>query len=238
MTAPTPILELRSVRKEYGPPSRRSVALRDVSLQLPAGVWLALTGPSGAGKTTLLNLLAGLDHPTSGTIQVLGQNLSTLSADARTDFRRRSVGFVFQFFNLLPTMTAWDNVALPLVAERLPRREITARTAAMLEAVGVAHLGARRPAELSGGEQQRVAVARALVMRPRLLLADEPTGNLDRAAGAAILGLLRDTVDRSGLSIVMVTHSTTAAAAANAVRTLEDGRILDAGGGAQCQVAS
>ncbi len=224
-----PVLDARDLSKVYEQGPRRVTALAAVSLELAAGTWLAITGSSGSGKTTLLNLLAGLDLPTSGAVWVAGTQMSTLGADARTDFRRRNIGFVFQFFNLLPTMTAWDNVALPLAAERLSRAEIEHRTAATLEAVGLTGLARHRPCELSGGEQQRVGIARALVMRPRLLLADEPTGNLDRASGDAVLALLRGVIERTGLAIVMVTHSPSAAAAADMALIMEDGRMVASG---------
>ncbi len=227
MADATPILEVRGLSKTYGERSPQITALRDVSFHVPAATWLAITGPSGAGKTTLLNLLAGLDRPTAGSVWVQGQELSTLAPDARTDFRRRHIGFVFQFFNLLPTMSAWDNVALPLLAERRPRREIAERTEAALASVGLGHRTAHRPAELSGGEQQRVGIARALVMRPRLLLADEPTGNLDRASGDTVLALLRRLIDQNGLAIVMATHSIRATEAADRMLTLEDGRLSE-----------
>jgi putative ABC transport system ATP-binding protein len=184
-------------------------------------------GPSGSGKTTLLNLVAGLDRPTSGEVWVAGTRLSDLDAEAATVFRRRNIGFVFQFFNLLPTMTARDNVALPMLADRLPRREAQRRALAALELVGMVDRAAHRPSELSGGEMQRVAIARALVMRPKLLLADEPTGNLDTTTGDEILRLLRQAVDEYGLSIVMVTHSYLAAAAMDRVLFIQDGAIVD-----------
>jgi putative ABC transport system ATP-binding protein len=184
-------------------------------------------GPSGSGKTTLLNLLSGLDRPTSGEVWVAGTRLSDLDAEAATVFRRRNIGFVFQFFNLLPTMTARDNVALPMLADRLPRREVDARALAALEKVGMVDRAAHRPSELSGGEMQRVAIARALVMRPKVLLADEPTGTLDTTTGDEILRLLRHAVDEYGLSIVMVTHSYLAAAAMDRVLFIQDGVIVD-----------
>ena len=202
-------------------------ALRGVSLSLAPRGTIALMGPSGSGKTTLLNLLAGLDRPTSGEVWVDGTRLSDLDAEAATVFRRRNIGFVFQFFNLLPTMTARDNVALPLLADRLPRREANLRALAALEKVGMVDRASHRPSELSGGEMQRVAIARALVIRPKLLLADEPTGNLDTTTGDEVLHLLRQAVDEYGLSIVMVTHSYLAAAAMDRVLFIQDGAIVD-----------
>src|SRR4029450_60398 len=181
-------------------------------------------GPSGSGKTTLLNVIAGLDLPTVGEVYVTGQRLRDLGADEATAFRRRHIGFVFQFFNLLPTMSARDNVALPLMAEHLPRREVEQRTTEMLQAVGLLPRADHRPSELSGGEQQRVAIARALAMRPQLLLADEPTGNPDRAAGEESL---RRATEGCGLSIVRVPHSYTAAAAMDRVLVIRDGVIAE-----------
>jgi putative ABC transport system ATP-binding protein len=184
-------------------------------------------GPSGSGKTTLLNLLAGLDRPTAGEVWIDGTRLSEMDPEEATVFRRRNIGFVFQFFNLLPTMTARDNVALPLLADRMPRREADLRALASLERVGMVDRASHRPSELSGGEMQRVAIARALVMRPKLLLADEPTGNLDTHTGDEILRLLRQAVEEYGLSIVMVTHSYLAAAAMDRVLFIQDGVIVD-----------
>ena len=172
-----PILDVRQVSKVYRRGPVEVQALHDTSFAVAAGETVAIMGPSGSGKTTLLNILSGLDRPTTGEVRVGGERLSDLDSDAATTFRRRHIGFVFQFFNLLPTITALDNVTLPLLADRVPRREAEHRSADLLAAVGMTHRAHHRPFELSGGEQQRVAIARALVMRPRLLLADEPTGN-------------------------------------------------------------
>lgn len=202
-------------------------ALRDVTFSLDRGRMLALMGPSGSGKTTLLNIMAGLDQPTTGEVVMAGQRVATLDSNAATIFRRRTLGFVFQFFNLLPTMTAWDNVALPLLAERLPWNDVQARTRGALDAVGLAHRADHRPSELSGGEMQRIAIARALVMRPQVLLADEPTGNLDTSTGDEILTLLRDAVTRYELAVVMVTHSHIVASAADRLILLGDGCMTD-----------
>src|SRR5215831_11222277 len=179
MPAVRAVLEIQGVSRSYRRGETEVQALRDVSLTVREGGSVAIMGPSGSGKTTLLNIVSGLDRPTVGEVFVDGQRLSDMGPDEATAFRRRHVGFVFQFFNLLPTMSARDNVALPLLADRRPRREVEQRTAEMLDAVGLRARADHRPNELSGGEQQRVAVARALVMRPRLVLADEPTGNLD-----------------------------------------------------------
>jgi putative ABC transport system ATP-binding protein len=224
---PAVILEVRGVSRSYRRGGSEVQALRDVTFTVGAGGSVAIMGPSGSGKTTLLNVVAGLDVPTAGEVVVAGQRLRDLSQDEATVFRRRHIGFVFQFFNLLPTMSARDNVALPLMAEHLPRREVETRAAEMLQAVGLAHRADHRPSELSGGEQQRVAIARALAMRPPLLLADEPTGNLDSSAGDEILHLLRRATESFGLSIVMVTHSYTAAAAMDRVLVIRDGAIAE-----------
>lgn len=221
------ILEVRDVARTYQRGRYAVDALRSISLSLPSKGSIALMGPSGSGKTTLLNLLAGLDRPTSGEVWIDGTRLSDLNPEEATVFRRRNIGFVFQFFNLLPTMTARDNVALPLLADRLPRRDADQRALAALERVGMVDRASHRPSELSGGEMQRVAIARALVMQPKLLLADEPTGNLDTHTGDEILRLLRQAVDEHGLSIVMVTHSYLAAAAMDRVLFIQDGVIVD-----------
>ena len=221
------MLDVRDVSKVYRRGAVDVPALRGVSFTIGRGQSMAVMGPSGSGKTTLLNIVAGLDRPSAGEVRVDGQRLSDLDAEAATAFRRRHIGFVFQFFNLLPTMTARENVALPLLAERLRRREVEERTIAMLDAVALGHRAEHRPSELSGGEQQRVAIARALVMRPRLLLADEPTGNLDSVAGEEILALLREATSTFALSIVMVTHSYIAAAAMDRVATMRDGTLTE-----------
>jgi putative ABC transport system ATP-binding protein len=227
MPEPRAIVEVLEVMKTYRAGATEVCALRGVSFTLGAGQMLALMGPSGSGKTTLLNIMAGLDQPTSGEVRVAGERVSALDADAATVFRRRTIGFVFQFFNLLPTMSARDNVALPLLADRIGREEIRDRTEEALAAVGLSNRADHRPSELSGGEMQRIAIARALVMRPKVLLADEPTGNLDTATGDGVLGLLRHAVTTYDLAVVMVTHSHLAAATADRMILLSDGRITD-----------
>ncbi len=222
------MLDVQGVSKTYRRGNLEVRALRDVTFHLPAGRAVAIMGPSGSGKSTLLNVLSGLDRPTSGTVVIDGARLDRLGAEAATVFRRRNIGFVFQFFNLLPTMPALDNVALPLIAEGLAHREVMRRAADGLAAVGLAGRAEHLPDELSGGEQQRVAIARALVMRPRLLLADEPTGNLDTVTGEEVLRLLRAAVD-GGLSLVMVTHSPAAARIADRILVIQDGQLQEAG---------
>ncbi len=224
------VLIARDVSKVYRRGDCEVPALRGVSFAVERGGFVAITGPSGSGKTTLLNILAGLDRPSAGEVRVGGERLSDLDPEAATAFRRRHIGFVFQFFNLLPTMSAYDNVALPLLAERRPRREVERQVGEMLDAVGLAGRARHRPSELSGGEQQRVAIARALVMSPELILADEPTGNLDTATGGDILALLRHTIATFGTAIVMVTHADLAAEAADRVLCIRDGVMAEYGG--------
>jgi putative ABC transport system ATP-binding protein len=199
-------------------------ALRGVSLEVPAGQFTAVMGPSGSGKSTLMHLLAGLDTPDAGSVHIAGQDITRMSDRELTKLRRTHIGFVFQSFNLLPTLTAEENVALPLsIAGRKPDRAVLD---ALLERMGLAERRGHKPAQLSGGQQQRVAVARALIAQPTVLFADEPTGNLDSAAGASVLQLLRDAVDTDGQTTVMVTHDARAAATADRVLFLADGRIV------------
>ncbi len=204
-------------------------AVDDVSLSIPRGEYLALLGSSGSGKSTLLNLMAGLDRPTSGAILANGQNLAALSPLDLARYRRNTVGMIFQSFNLLPRMTLEENVELPLRLAEVDRSERAGRVGEALERVRLTHRVGHRPAELSGGEQQRVAIARALVNRPKILLADEPTGNLDSATGEAILSLLRDLQKQLGMTIVMVTHERTLAERfADRLATMGDGKLLGA----------
>ena len=200
-------------------------ALAGVSFTIPPGSFVALLGPSGCGKSTLLNLLGTLDRATAGRILVEGRDLAALSEDERDLYRRRTAGTVFQFFNLLPTMTALENVALPLLLDGVKPDEANARAARGLADVGLASKEGAYPYELSGGQMQRVAVARAMANGPRLLLADEPTGNLDSRTGAQVLDLVADLVSRAGLTVVMATHSAEAAARAGLVLRLRDGRL-------------
>src|SRR5271165_7511048 len=202
-------------------------AVDDVSLAIPEGQFLALLGSSGSGKSTLLNLIAGLDRVTSGLILARGQDLAALSALELARYRRTTVGMVFQSFYLLPRMTLEENIELPLRLAEVERAERTGRVRETLERVGLTHRIGHRPAELSGGEQQRVAIARALVNRPKILLADEPTGNLDSATGEAILSLLRDLQTQLGMTIVMVTHERPLAERyADRLATMGDGKLL------------
>jgi len=202
-------------------------ALRGVSLTIEEGELVAVTGPSGSGKSTLLHLLGGLDVPDEGRVVIAGQTLGTLSDDALTVFRRRRIGVVFQAYNLLPTLTAAENVALPLLLDDVPRRAIDARVAEALQAVGMLARRSHRPAELSGGEQQRIAVARALVVEPALILADEPTGSLDSRTAAEVLELFRDAARARGRTILMVTHDRDAAAVADRELHMVDGALTN-----------
>ncbi|WP_238010137.1 ABC transporter ATP-binding protein [Dactylosporangium sp. AC04546] len=223
------VVTLEAVRKRYSSKAGPVEALRGVSLAFAAGTFTAVMGPSGSGKSTLLQCAAGLDRPTGGTVRVAGTDLATLSETRLTLLRRDRIGFVFQAFNLLPSLTAEQNVALPLrLAGRRPPR---ARVREVLAAVGLADRARHRPAELSGGQQQRVAIARAIVTAPAVLFADEPTGALDSRTGRDVLGLLRGMVDdphgEHRQTIVMVTHDPLAASYADRVVFLADGLVAD-----------
>jgi putative ABC transport system ATP-binding protein len=220
-------LALEHVCRIYAMGEASIRAVDGVSLEVPAGEFLALLGSSGSGKSTLLNLLAGLDRPTSGTIIAAGRNLAELSSPELARYRRETVGMVFQSFNLLPRMTLEENVELPLRLAEVERGERAARVREALEHVRLSKRMGHRPSELSGGEQQRTAIARALVNRPRILLADEPTGNLDSATGEAILTLLREIQSHLGMTIVMVTHERPLAERfADRLATMGDGKLL------------
>jgi putative ABC transport system ATP-binding protein len=202
-------------------------AVDDVSLAIPANEFLALLGSSGSGKSTLLNLIAGLDRPTSGAILASGQNIATLSSVDLARYRRNTIGMIFQSFHLLPRMTLEENVELPLRLAEVDRVDRPARVREALERVRLTHRLGHRPTELSGGEQQRVAIARALVNRPKILLADEPTGNLDSTTGATILNLLRDLQSSMGMTIIMVTHERPLAEKfADRLAIMGDGKLL------------
>ena len=213
-----------AVTRRYGTGESAVDALRGVTLEVPKAQFTAVMGPSGSGKSTLMHMLAGLDTPSAGTVTIGGEDITKLKDKQLTKLRRRHIGFVFQSFNLLPTLTAEENVLLPLsIAGRKPDR---AALDALLDRVGLTERRRHRPAELSGGQQQRVAIARALVTRPTILFADEPTGNLDSTSGAEVLGLLREAVELDGQTTLMVTHDARAAATADRVLFLADGRIV------------
>ena len=199
-------------------------ALDDVTLSIDAGQLVAVTGPSGSGKSTLLNLVGALDRPTSGTVILAGEDLARLSDDRLTEVRRTRIGFVFQFFNLLPTLSAEENVMLPALLAGRPRKATREKARALLDRVKLGHRAEHRPESLSGGEMQRVAVARALVVDPPVLLADEPTGNLDRAAGDEVLALLRAATDEDR-TVVVVTHDPRVMGFADVIAHMEDGRV-------------
>jgi putative ABC transport system ATP-binding protein len=220
------MIALRGVEKVYRQGDTEVRALAGVTLDVPGGQFVAIVGPSGSGKSTLLHLLGGLDQPSAGEIAIEGTPIARMSDDEITIFRRRRIGVVFQFFNLLPTLSAEENVALPLVLDGRRPRDVRDRVAAALEQVGLAHRCRHRPDELSGGEQQRVAVARALVIDPALILADEPTGNLDTATGEQILGLLRAANERRNATILMVTHDPRAAGWAARTVSMRDGQVV------------
>jgi len=223
------MVRVENVVKVYRQGAREVRALDGVSMRVARGEFVAVMGPSGSGKSTLLHLLGGLDAPSAGEVWLDDRALSAMTDDELTVFRRRHVGFVFQFFNLLPTMTAEENVAYPLLLDGRPKREVMPRVARALARVGLTDRRTHRPDELSGGEAQRVAVARALVLEPLLLLADEPTGNLDSKTGDGVLGLVRDACRGGGTTVVMVTHDAHAAAAAGRIVTLVDGRLASDG---------
>jgi putative ABC transport system ATP-binding protein len=222
-----PAIQMDHVSRHYTMGESSIRAVDDVSLTISSGEFLALLGSSGSGKSTLLNLMAGLDRPTSGSIQSGGRNLAELSPLELARYRRNTVGMVFQSFNLLPRMTLEENVELPLRLAEVERGERSARVQEALERVRLAKRTGHRPSELSGGEQQRTAIARALVNRPKILFADEPTGNLDSATGEAILTLLREIQSTMGMTIVMVTHERHLAEKfADRLATMGDGRLL------------
>jgi putative ABC transport system ATP-binding protein len=223
-TSATPIVSTVELRRVYGSGETAVQALRGVTVAIPSGQFAAIMGPSGSGKSTLMHLLAGLDRPTAGSVVVDGAELANLDDRALTRLRRDRLGFVFQAFNLVPVLSAEENIMLPLtLAGRKPDREWLTT---LIDAVGLGDRLTHRPAELSGGQQQRVAVARALVSKPAVVFADEPTGNLDSKASADVMGLLRQAVDEFDQTVVMVTHDPVAAAHADRLITLQDGRIV------------
>jgi len=221
------IIRLDHVVKEFRRGKATIRAVDEVTLSVSAGEFVAVMGRSGSGKSTLLHLMSGLLQPTSGTVHLLGRDLSRLSDDELTLLRRSQVGFVFQFFNLLPTLTALENVALPLLLAGSKRSEAEARAREALATVGLSARAAHKPDELSGGQMQRVALARALVTNPPLLFADEPTGNLDSQSGEEVLILLKQLQAERGQTIVMVTHDPKAAAYGDRLIRMQDGRVID-----------
>jgi len=219
-------IKIRGLTKTFPTKSEEVTPLRDLDLDVEEGEMLALMGPSGSGKTTLLNLIAGIDRPTAGTIEVGGEDIVGLSPRALARWRNRTMGFVFQQYNLVPVLSAWENVELPLLLHKLSKAERAAKVRTALDAVGLLDRATHLPRALSGGQQQRVAVARALVTGPRLVLADEPTGNLDEQAAKTVLALLRALHERFGQTFVLVTHDPKAASVAGRVIRLEKGRVI------------
>jgi putative ABC transport system ATP-binding protein len=219
-------LRFENLSKSYQEGDRTRVVLRDADAQFAQGEFVAILGRSGSGKSTLLNLLSGIDRADSGRLWLGGQELSALDDRQRTLFRRRNIGFVFQFFNLIPTLTVWENVVLPLELNGASAAEIQQRAEPLLEAVGLLDRAKTFPDRLSGGEQQRVALARALVHDPLLVLADEPTGNLDETTGTVILDLLNRITRESGKNLIMVTHSADAASYADRIVHLREGKLV------------
>ena len=221
-----PILETKALRKQYTMGEHRVDALVGVDFVVDKGEFVAIMGPSGSGKSTLLHMLGGLDKPSDGEVTIAGQRLSVLNDNQTTLVRRHNVGFVFQFFNLLPTLSAEENIALPLIIDGQDLRKYQVRINTLLELVGLTDRRRHKPDQLSGGEQQRVAIARALVTEPAIVLADEPTGNLDTKTGTAIMDLLRRSCDELGQTVIVVTHDPRAAGYANRAIFLRDGQIV------------
>ena len=225
MSANGAVVTATDVQRRYGEGETAVEALRGVSLVVTPGEMVAVMGPSGSGKSTLMHILAGLDKPTAGDVVIAGESIIGMSDNDLTHLRRRSIGFIFQFFNLLPMLTAEENVLLPLsIAGEKPDKDFFE---ALLEKMGLGNRRKHLPSELSGGQQQRVAIARALVSRPAIVFADEPTGNLDSKTSGEILELMRDSVDSYGQTTVMVTHESRAAAIADRVLFLADGLIVE-----------
>jgi putative ABC transport system ATP-binding protein len=229
MTTPStiPAVRVTNVTRAYTVNNEQVLALRGVSLTVEEGAFIALMGRSGSGKTTLLNMIGGLDQPSSGEVALYGQVLNGMNQDQLTLLRREKIGFIFQSFALFPILSAWENVEMPLrIAGVRSRRERRQRAEAALALVGLERWATHRPAEMSGGQQQRVAIARALVSRPRLLLADEPTGELDSTTGRNLLTLLRTIVRTEGVTLIMATHDRTIFDFADVVYQLRDGQIV------------
>lgn len=223
-----PHITCRNISKTYHRGSNTIRPLERLDLDVAEGEFLALMGPSGSGKTTLLNLLAGIDRPTDGELTIGGQNLVAMTRGELAHWRSRHCGYVFQLYHLVPILSAYENVELPLLLDRrLPKKERHERVMVALELVGIADRASHRPSELSGGQEQRVAIARAIVANPSLLVADEPTGDLDRDSGDRILDLLRQLADEHRKTIVMVTHDARAASRAHRILHLEKGRLVE-----------
>ena len=224
---PISLVEIRNLTKYYARGDQIIRVLVDINLDVRLGDYLALMGPSGSGKTTLLNLIAGIDKPSGGTIKVAGVDIAVLSDSDLAAWRAAHVGFIFQFYNLMPVLSAYENIELPLLLTSLSRRERRERVEVALSLVGLSDRAEHYPGELSGGQQQRVAIARALITDPTLIVADEPTGDLDRATGEEILGLLERLNSELGKTILIVTHDPKAAEKAHRIVHLEKGELVD-----------
>jgi len=221
------LVQTQNLTKIYGSGSTAVTALDHVNINIHDGEFVAIMGPSGCGKSTLLHLLGGLDTPSDGTVIIDSMPIAELPDEKLTELRRRRIGFVFQFFNLIPVLSAVENAALPVTLEGVRPADAVAKARAWLERFGLAERSSNRPDQLSGGEQQRVAIARALVAEPSLILADEPTGNLDTRSGDEIAGLLRDVSKKYNRTIIMVTHDPRIAAYADRIIFLKDGKVVD-----------
>ena len=225
-TAESPLVSLREVRRDYALGAERVHALQGVTLDVERGDYVAIVGPSGCGKSTLLNLIGVIDQPTSGTVAIEGRRVDAMSDREATQFRLRNIGFVFQRFYLMPILSALENVALPMAEAKVPKAQRIQRATELLNYVGLGNRGRHRPSELSGGEQQRVAIARALANGPTLLLADEPTGELDAHTGTEIISLFQR-LNNDGTTLVVVTHDEDLAGAARRKIHMRDGRVVD-----------
>ena len=225
-SATTPVVRLEHIARAYHTGSVSIPAVRDISLEIQPRMFSVIVGPSGSGKTTLLNMIGCIDVPDSGRVEIRGQNVLSLSDNALADFRARTIGYVFQSFNLIPVLSAFENVEYPLLLLNLPAAERRRRTASMLEAVGLAAQATQRPNELSGGQKQRVAIARALVKEPALVLADEPTANLDSVTGASIIALMRRMQETFHTSFIFCTHDPRLMAEADQTFSIRDGMLV------------
>ncbi len=226
MTAP--LIQCRALTKQYHKGDVTITPLHELDLDVEAGEFLALMGPSGSGKTTLLNLIAGIDRPSGGSLAIGGVDIATLSRSKLADWRADAVGYIFQLYNLVPVLTAYENVELPLLLHRIPSRERHRRVAAALDLVGIADRHDHFPRQLSGGQEQRVAIARAIVTDPKIIVADEPTGDLDADSARAIMSLLTRLAGELGKTLIMVTHDARCAAYAHRTLHLEKGRLVEA----------
>ena len=219
------VVECRNLRKSYILGEIRVDALRGINMKINRGEMISIMGPSGCGKTTLLNIIGSLDNPSSGQVLLEGNDISRATEQQLTDIRRKSVGFIFQFYNLLPVLTAIENVELPMLIAGIPKKERLERAAELLEKVDLLHRKDHKPDELSGGERQRVAIARSLANQPTILLADEPTGDLDTESGQAVLNLLKEVNETENQTVIMVTHDANIAKQANRIFHIKDGMV-------------